>query len=230
MKQFFSNTNIRTALACLLLLLCPVQVSAQTQNCDDVLVEANNLYSTGSFDATIALLDQCLERTDVTEPQRMKAYRLKGLSFIGKGLETDAKATIRNLLSLVPNYEADPVMDPPNFVELITQLKQEFDQDLTAVTTTAGDPPLETVTNPTDPSPALEEVVQEPATEEVTQPALEEPTTQPNPPQASKRKKGKAGKWIIGGIGIAAAGALAAVLLSGGGGNSGSIASPPELP
>ncbi len=230
MRQVNVYTKFLSALLAFFILLSPSQANAQVQNCDDTLVEANTLYSTGSFDATIALIDQCLASADITESQRMKAYRLKGLSFIGKGLETDAKETIKSLLQLVPSYEADPVMDPPNFVNMISQLREELDEELAppANESTNEGPALETVTQPAE--APLEEVQQPPVQEEINDSAaeLEQPKPQNESPQASKRKKRGAGKWIIGGLGVAAAGGLAFLLLQDSGTEA--IASPPELP
>ena len=193
-----------------IVLFIPLQSYAQERSCEEVLVEANEMYSRGAFDETIALLDLCIENSGVSDAQRKTAFRLKGLSFIGKGLEVDARESIRRLIQLVPNYEPDPVMDPPNFVQLIAEVKQEIDAELNA----AG-PPSEEATPVVDESAVLE--APPPAT--VTS-------------GTTKRKKKGSTKWIIGGLGVVAAGGLVAVLASGGGGSSGSgtIAEPPALP
>lgn len=188
----------------------PAQSLAQEQTCEQLLTEANDLYSLGAFDETIQKLDQCLSLDNLSESQRKTAYRLKGLSFIGKGLEADARESIKHLIELVPNYEPDPVMDPPNFVQMITEVREEINTELNQAA-----PPLE--------------VVEEPA-------VLETPTSTPATVTSnkSKRKKKNGKKWILGGLGVAAAGGLVAVLASGGGGggNSGgdTIAEPPALP
>ncbi|MFK7849004.1 MAG: hypothetical protein AB8G77_27195 [Rhodothermales bacterium] len=191
-------------------LASPTRSLAQEQSCEQLLTEANDLYSRGAFDETIQKLDQCLETDNLSEPQRKIAYRLKGLSFIGKGLEVDARASIKRLIELVPNYEPDPVMDPPNFVQMITEVREEINAEINQAA-----PPLEVVSEPE---------------------VLETPTATPATvtSNTTKRKKKNGKKWIIGGLGVAAAGGLVAVLASGGGGggNSGgdAIAAPPALP
>ena len=107
--------------------LSPANTHAQAgADCAEELEQANETYSRGRFDETIALLDRCLAKEEIPEEERLTAYRLKGLSYIGKGLEGDARSSVRRLLALVPNYEPDPVLDPPDFVSLVAEIKQEM--------------------------------------------------------------------------------------------------------
>lgn len=191
----------------LALLACATTASAQAVRCSDLLVEANQQYSRGAFDPTIALLDQCIALPDVTDAERRTAYRLKGLCFIGKGLEVDARESVRRLLTLVPDYEPDVAMDPPNFVAMIQEVRAEINTELT---------------------PAAEPQAQPPA---VVQAPPPQPTTRPIvTPQ--RRKKSSAGKFVLAGVGVGAVGGLAFLLLKGGGGSGGGdpIANPPALP
>jgi|GEM_PF-1254415 len=108
-------------------LISPQQSIAQVSNCDQEMKEATDLYALGRFDETITLIDQCLDKQGVADEQRRAAYRLKGLSYIGKGLEGDAKASVRRLLALVPDYQPDPVLDPPDFVSMVDEVKSEME-------------------------------------------------------------------------------------------------------
>lgn len=125
-----------------LLLICmaaPVKQSqAQNSSCDKEITEANDLYALGQFDQTIIIVDQCLARQGIPEEERRAAYRLKGLSYIGKGLEGDAKASVRRLLDLVPNYTPDPILDPPDFVSLIDEVKSENNRSSPQTSTDRG--------------------------------------------------------------------------------------------
>ena len=120
--------SARSILLCFLLCLMSYTLTyaQQGNNCREELDEANALYTVGRFDETIVLIDQCLEKTGIPDADQRFAYRLKGLSYIGKGLEGDARASIRLLLTLVPNYEPDPIQDPPDFVSLVQELKDEM--------------------------------------------------------------------------------------------------------
>ena len=111
------------AASCLLFLV--PQSRAQSANCTQEMNEANDLYAQGQFDQTIVLIDRCLTKRGVSDEEQRAAYRLKGLSYIGKGLEGDAKASVRALLEFAPNYQPDPVLDPPDFVSLVDEIKSE---------------------------------------------------------------------------------------------------------
>lgn len=118
---------LTTIFILLICLLVPIKqsIAQSSSSCDQELTEANNLYALGQFDQTITIVDQCLVKQGIPEEERRAAYRLKGLSFIGKGLEGDAKASVRRLLDLVPNYQPDPILDPPDFVSLVDEVKSE---------------------------------------------------------------------------------------------------------
>ena len=95
-------------------------------NCDQEMTEANELYARGRFDEAINTIEQCLGKQGLPEEQRRAAYRIIGLSYIGKGLAGDAKESVRRLLALAPNYEPDPVLDPPDFVTLVEETRAEM--------------------------------------------------------------------------------------------------------
>ncbi|MDZ4698169.1 MAG: hypothetical protein SH809_00570 [Rhodothermales bacterium] len=206
-----STVQPRTMILALALLACATTASAQAVRCSDLLVEANQLYSRGAFDPTIALIDQCIALPDVTDGERRTAYRLKGLCFIGKGLEVDARESVRRLLNLVPDYEPDIAMDPPNFVAMIQEVRAEINTELA--------PSAEPQTQP----PA---VVQAPPQQPASQPATRPVVSNP------RRKKSSTGKYVLAGLGAGAVGGLAFLLLKGGGDSDGgdAIANPPALP
>lgn len=177
---------------------------AQDATCADLLAQADQFYERGGFDEAIARTDQCLALTSVSETERRTAYRLKGLSYIGKGLEVDARESIRRLLELVPNYEPDPVMDPPNFVDMITEMRDEM--------TAEESEPQEVETADSTPPPVVST-----------------PTT-----GTSRRKKGGRKWLLGGLGVAAAGGLVAILASGGGGDGGGggntSIADPPPLP
>ncbi len=204
---------MRITILTLALLACASSAYAQERSCQELLVEANQLYTRGAFDETIVLLDQCIALPSVTEQQRRTAYRLKGLCFIGKGLEVDARESVRRLLTLVPDYEPDPAMDPPSFVTLIQEVRQELNQELTT-----PDPPSQAIAND-----------QEPANERETQTEQPQPATQPVVRRTSSRRG--VGRYVLIGVGAGAVGGLAYLLLNSGDSGGGEpIADPPALP
>ncbi len=185
-----------------LFVMMPATGFAQAQQCQVELRAADESYSMGRFDQTIELLDQCLAKDGILESERRLVYRLKGLSFIGKGLQVDAREAIRRLLELVPSYERDPIQDPPTFVELIDEMRQE-----------AAPPPPE----PVQEQPAVTEAQDPP-------PVVLQPTTR------KKKKSGRwilGGLGVA-----AAGGLVAVLVSGGGsgGGNGPAISEPPPLP
>ena len=127
MSTFMFRFLTALCLVAALFLFDVEQSTAQnTANCDQEMTQANDLYALGRFDEAISFIQQCLDKSGISEDQRRSAYRIIGLSYIGKGLEGDAKDSVRRLLALAPNYTPDPVLDPPDFVSLVNELKAEM--------------------------------------------------------------------------------------------------------
>ena len=118
--------------------------SAQAGPCQDILVQAEEAYTQGAFDETIRLADQCLGISSAPDSAHRLAFRLKGLSYIGKGLESDARESVRRLLEIIPDFRADPIQDPPAFARMIEEVRAE----LTTSPATGGQQPA-TVQNNT---------------------------------------------------------------------------------
>jgi len=189
--------------------------SAQDMLCQQELGQANAMYSTGRFDEAISRIDACLEKEGLTDMERRTAYRLKGLCFIGKGIEVDAKTSVRRLMELFPNYQPDPIQDPPDFVAMVNEVRAEINRDLAAEETQVDEVP------PSDEAPP------------VTQPS-DDPVQEPVAEVAKKKKRGS-GRFLLIGAGVAAVAAGAVLLTSGGDGGGGGgggveISEPPPLP
>ena len=99
---------------------------AQELTCTERLTQADEQYKTGRFEEVIELLKTCVENESFTEEEQQRAYRLLSLSYLGKDLATDARGAIRKLLELVPNYQVNLEQDPPQFAEMINEVKQEM--------------------------------------------------------------------------------------------------------
>ena len=87
--------------------------------------EAEQKYNTGSFDNAVELLTQVISQQDIPQTEKQRAYRLLGLTYIAKELEEDARSTVKKLLEMVPDYKTDPVQDPPPFIRLVQEVKDE---------------------------------------------------------------------------------------------------------
>ncbi len=105
-------------------LITPLQAQGQSV-CTKNLADAEQSYNTGRFDDAIGLITECLGKKGISEAEKMKAYRLLGLSYIAKDYLEDAKTAVRKLLDMVPNYKSDPVQDPPPFTKMVEEVKEQ---------------------------------------------------------------------------------------------------------
>ena len=106
----------------------PTDTFAQA-GCTEELSQAEERYNLGRFDEVIGLVNTCLEKEGVPDVELRQAYRLMGLSYLGKRLEGDARTSIRQLLELVPNYEPDPDLDPPPFIAMVEYVRSEIETE-----------------------------------------------------------------------------------------------------
>ncbi len=107
------------ALALAALALCAPPALAQS--CSRAISQAQSSYQTGDFDSTIGRLTACLDAGRFSTEERRQAYRLIGLSYLGKDREADAREAVARLLEVAPNYEPDPALDPPPFVRMVSE-------------------------------------------------------------------------------------------------------------
>ncbi len=125
------------AVAMLLSIFAAPAVGQNTNTCGEQLEEAETSYVEGRFDEAIRLVLRCLDRNDVETAQAIDAYRLLALALIRKDELPDARAAIVQLLDVYPEYEPDPIVDPPSFRALVDIVKQQ----LSPVATDTSEPP-----------------------------------------------------------------------------------------
>jgi tetratricopeptide (TPR) repeat protein len=125
---------LRSGLLLLVLVLLPALAPTATAQsvCAEELRQAQEHYEFGRFDRAITLLNRCLERDDLPQDERERAYRLIGLSYLGKDVLEQARENVRQLLRIAPNYQPNPAQDPPPFRELIAQERQRLGLDRAA--------------------------------------------------------------------------------------------------
>ena len=108
---------------------------AQTiEECDTILAQAEEQYRSGYWNNSIELIHQCLNKKDISEANKEKAYRLLVLVYIATELEKEAKEAIRNLLILAPNYKVNPVEDPPQFQKIIDDVSESMIPSIKMIT------------------------------------------------------------------------------------------------
>ena len=102
----------------------PVRLHAQSQ-CRAELSEAESRYNEGRFDEAIDGINRCLSKSGLTEDERKLAYMLLGKTYLAKDYLNEARQAVKKLLEVVPNFEADPVQDPPAFIKMVADMKIE---------------------------------------------------------------------------------------------------------
>jgi len=99
---------------------------AQAQEkCDTAIPDAEKKYNAGRFDEAISILENCLPG-DFTEKDRGEAYRVLALAYVGKDYLEQAREAVKKLLELVPDWEPDPIQDPPQFQRMVEEMKQKM--------------------------------------------------------------------------------------------------------
>ncbi len=124
----------------LLALLASFALPAAAQRCDTALADADEQYRAGYFDDVIERLSDCLDRNAFSSEERRRAYRLLGLSYIGKDREEEARAAVRSLLEIAPDYQPDPAIDPPPFVDLVREMNRPIPPPADPITAQAPQP------------------------------------------------------------------------------------------
>jgi tetratricopeptide (TPR) repeat protein len=92
----------------------------------ELLESAQNKYYDGEFDETINLAKQCLKQTNLTSEDRFQAYKILAQAYIAKDNLQVARQIITKLVQLDPAYNPTIEHEPPKFVELVTQAKEEL--------------------------------------------------------------------------------------------------------
>lgn len=119
------------ALLVLLLIAGSSQVQAQEQqpvDCTTALETAEGHYFAARFDAAITLIETCLERRAFDTDEQQQAYTLLGQSYFAKRQEEQARAAVRALLDLLPDYEPGPELRP-SFRQLVEEIKASMQEE-----------------------------------------------------------------------------------------------------
>ena len=127
----------------LVLLSIAGSVQAQEQQCAEEFRRADTVYLEGRFDETIRLLQSCLERATLFVDEAIPVYRLMAMAHLNQGETPEAEAAIASLLVLAPDYEADPIQDPPSYVSLVTAQREDMAQQAALAEAEEETPPAQ---------------------------------------------------------------------------------------
>ncbi|MEM1127031.1 MAG: hypothetical protein AAGI71_10295 [Bacteroidota bacterium] len=129
MPTFLSRTWSVIGLTLVISLLSPARLMAQQAPCNaETLRQANELYLNAENEAVMARLEDCILRTEggFAGQELEQAYALYGQAALNLKLEQDAREAIRLLLQRVPNYQTDPLFDPPEYRALVDAVREEL--------------------------------------------------------------------------------------------------------
>ncbi|HMB93029.1 MAG TPA: hypothetical protein VKP65_19420 [Rhodothermales bacterium] len=142
MRSEWLQRGVLVGLFFLLLLGTSGFAHAQERQCADEFRRADAVYLEGRFDETIRLLRTCLDRATLFVEEAIPVYRLMAMAHLNQGENEEAQATIADLLVLAPDYEADPIQDPPSYVSLVTEQREEIAQQAGAQAEVVEETPL----------------------------------------------------------------------------------------
>jgi len=108
----------------------PVMAQNEQIPCENAINQAESAYLNGNFQEAINQVSLCLDRQDATEDQVVAANRLLSLSHLRLNELQQARAAIVNIFGVRPSYEADPVEDPPEYVSLVSIVRQEVQPEV----------------------------------------------------------------------------------------------------
>jgi hypothetical protein len=103
--------------------------SAAEARCDPEVDEAAGAYRNGEHGRAIGLLRECLARPTLESQAAVRAHRLLALVHLERGEFAEARAAVLGLLRTVPEYEADPVLDLPAYVDLVGIVRRQVEAD-----------------------------------------------------------------------------------------------------
>jgi len=113
-------------------MVCPIfdvvaTLLAQPQEkCVALLKEAEEKYTDGQLDETIALVNRCLDQDGLRLEESEQAYKLLGKTYHAKGLLAQSKENLHKLLELIPNWRPDPNLETPSFLRLVDEVIKEM--------------------------------------------------------------------------------------------------------
>ena len=110
----------------LALLGAPFEAHGQDASCTSAIEEAESQYQSGNFDVAIRQLYECLIQEEVSQENVIAGHRLLALAYLRKDDLDNARLTIVRLLGQAPEYTPDAVQNPPAYVSLVRNVKDQL--------------------------------------------------------------------------------------------------------
>ena len=98
------------------------------EKCEAALAEAKSMYDAGRFAQAILRLTVC-PPDQMSQEERLSAYRLLAICYLNEDYRDEARAAIRKIFDLRPQYEPD-VQDPQPYRDLAVEVKASLPKPL----------------------------------------------------------------------------------------------------
>jgi hypothetical protein len=115
-----------TLIGSLILQPCIVAIAQAEDKCATNLSRAQAKFDGGEFDASIALVQECLRSKDASDEQKVKGYELLGQNYLSKGSTSQADDAIRKLLAIESDYRPNPDQTSPNYVSEVEKIRNQM--------------------------------------------------------------------------------------------------------
>lgn len=223
-RQSVSAWSLVVCIAALWVAGSPSVLAQAPASCEPLLSTAEERYIQREFAEAEALVRACLAQPERLDAESVASYRLLALIALRQEDLRSAERAVQQLLAVVPDYGPDPVQDPPAYVDLVSVVKERFEN---------APPPAQADSIRAVPPIPREEVAE-------ADPDIEIMRTDPDSPEdpiptaerAPARERSGITRWLLIGGGVIAAGVAAVLLASGGSSSppSGGTPLPPPPP
>ncbi|HCY75162.1 MAG TPA: hypothetical protein DHV28_04520 [Ignavibacteriales bacterium] len=108
---------------------------AQTKDqCTEKLNIAEKEYLSGKYTEAIELINQCLDKANLIDLEKEKAYKLLSLVYISMDSINEANNAVKNLLIINPNFKTTPGKDPQTLQVFIENIAQTLTPEINFIT------------------------------------------------------------------------------------------------
>ncbi len=135
---FFLTTILVVGAPLMLFEFSSIKISsalAQTKDqCTEQLILAEKEYLLGKYTEALDLVNECLDKANLIDLEKEKAYKILSLVYISMDSINEATNAVKNLLIINPNFEIVPDTDPQTLQNLIDNIAQTLTPEINFIT------------------------------------------------------------------------------------------------
>lgn len=95
------------------------------EDCTQRIRSAEQNYYAGNFDEAIELIKSCLKQDQKSPDIQFKALKILCQAYLAKDYREAAREVVRKLLDLKPDYTPTVEQEPPPFIALVTEVRED---------------------------------------------------------------------------------------------------------